>query len=129
MPCTALLRTLARCALVALLAWSGATSAAPPSTQLITQALAVAGSAERFPEGDPAAITVALPDDWSETNPRQDGGVWYRVEFDPGHALDRNDLLGLYVHRACSARDVYLIGRRIHCGGRPAGSLARDCHS
>ncbi len=128
MPRTALLRTLARCALGALLAWSGATSAAPPSTQLITQALAVAGNGERFPEGDPAAATVALPDDWSETNPRQDGGVWYRVEFDPGRALDRNDLLGLYVHRACSALDVYLNGRRIHSGGQPADPLARDCH-
>ncbi len=128
MPCTALLRSLARGALGALLAWSGATSAAPPPTQLVTQALAVAGNVERFPEGDPAAVKVALPDDWSETNPRQDGGVWYRVEFDPGLALNRNDLLGLYVRRACSALDVYLNGRRIHSGGRPTDPLARDCH-
>ncbi len=128
MPCPALLRTLARGALAALLAWSGVASATPPPTQLITQALAVSGNADRFPEGDPAATTVPLPDDWSDTNPRQDGGVWYRIEFDPGRALDRNDLLGLYVHRACSALDVYLNGRRIHSGGRPADPLVRDCH-
>ncbi len=124
----ALLRTLARGALGALLAWSVAALAAPPQTQVISEALAVVSSAERFPEGDPAAIKVPLPDDWSEINPRHDGGVWYRVEFDPGRSLDRNDLLGLYVHRACSALDVYLNGRRIHSGGRPTDPLARDCH-
>lgn len=128
MPCATLLRTLARCALGALLAWGCAAAATPPPTQLISQALAVASSAERFPEADPAAIKVTLPDDWSETNPRHEGGVWYRVEFDPGRALDRNDLLGLYVHRACSALDVYLNGRRIHSGGRPGETLSRDCH-
>jgi len=128
MPCTALLRSLACCALAALLAWGAAASAAPPPAQLITQALAVAGNGERFPEGDPSVVKVTLPDDWSESNPRQDGGVWYRVEFDPGRALDRNDLLGLYVHRACSALDVYLNGRRIHSGGRPGDPLTRGCH-
>ena len=33
-----------------------------PQTQVISEALAVASPAERFPEGDPAAIKVALED-------------------------------------------------------------------
>ncbi len=128
MPRAALLRTVLRLVLAALLAGGAAASAQPPDMQLLSQALAVASNAERFPEGDPSAATVSLPDEWAESNPRHDGGVWYRVQFDPGRALDRNDLLGLYVHRACSALDVYLNGRRIHSGGRPGDTMARDCH-
>ncbi len=88
----------------------------------------MASTAERFPEADPSAATVSLPDDWAETAPRHEGSVWYRVQFDPGRALDRNDLLGLYVARACSSLDVFLNGRRIHSGGREGEPLARDCH-
>lgn len=131
MPRAALVRTVSRLALpalLALLAWVAAVaSAQPPDAQVIAEALAVASSAERFPEGDPTAASVALPDDWAQNHPRHDGSVWYRVQFDPGRALDRNDLLGLYVQRACSALDVYLNGRRIHSGGSAAQPLARDC--
>ena len=128
MPRAAMFRTVLCLVLAALLAWGAAASAQPPDVQLLSQALAVASNAERFPEGDPSAATVSLPDEWAESSPRHDGGVWYRVQFDPGRALDRNDLLGLYVHRACSALDVYLNGRRIHSGGRPGDPMARDCH-
>ncbi len=128
MPRAAMFRTVLCLVLAALLAWGAAASAQPPDVQLLSQALAVASNAERFPEGDPSAATVSLPDEWAESNPRQEGGMWYRVQFDPGRALDRNDLLGLYVHRACSALDVYLNGRRIHSGGRPGDPMARDCH-
>jgi two-component system, NarL family, sensor histidine kinase UhpB len=125
----ALLRMVSRLAATAvLLAGTTAATAAPPPTQLITQALSVASKAERFPEGDPSATTVVLPDDWSESQPRHEGGVWYRVHFDPGPSLDRNDLLGLFVERACSQLDVYLNGRRIHSGGRGSAPAARDCH-
>jgi hypothetical protein len=128
MNAVALLRLAARLLCAAVLATAWPVSAAPPPTQLITQALSVASTAERFPEGDPSAIKVSLPDDWSETQPRHDGGVWYRVQFDPGISLDRTDLLALYVARACSTLDVYLNGRRIHTGGRVADPVARNCH-
>jgi signal transduction histidine kinase len=128
MSSAALLRLLVRLLCAAALGWAGAAAAAPPPTQIFTQALSVAGNGERFPEGDPSASTVSLPDDWSETQPRHDGGVWYRVHFDPGLTLDRTDLLALYVARACSNLDVYLNGRRIHSGGRMADPVARNCH-
>lgn len=124
----ALLRLVLCLAAAVLLAVPAAAGAAPPPSQVITQALAVASNADRFPEGDPSAITVALPDDWSDTQPRHEGSVWYRVQFDPGLSLDRNDLLGLFVERACSQLDVYLNGRRIHSGGRGGEPSARDCH-
>ena len=128
MPAAALLRMVFRLAAAALLAGAAAATAAPPPTQLITQALSVASNADRFPEGDPAATMVSLPDDWSDSQPRHEGGVWYRVHFDPGLSLDRNDVLGLFVERACSQLDVYLNGRRIHSGGRGGEPAARDCH-
>ncbi|WP_298835567.1 ATP-binding protein [uncultured Piscinibacter sp.] len=122
------LRTAAHFVFVVVLAFAAVARAAPPPNQLITQALAVASNADRFPEGDPSAITVALPDDWSETHPRHDGAVWYRVHFDPGLSLDRTDLLGLFIERACSHLDVYLNGQRIHSSGRASDPAARDCH-
>ncbi len=124
----ALLRTALRVAFAALLAWAAAATAQPPDLQTLDEALAVASTAERFPEADPSAMTVRLPDDWDDSTPRHEGSVWYRVQFDPGRALDRNDLLGLYVARACSSIDVFLNGRRIHSGGRTGEPLARDCH-
>ncbi|HPG81443.1 MAG TPA: histidine kinase, partial [Piscinibacter sp.] len=128
MNAVALLRLAARLLCAAVLATAWPAVAAPPPTQLITQALSVASNAERFPEGDPSAITVSLPDDWSDSQPRHDGGVWYRVNFNPGPSLDRTDLLALYVPRACSNLDVFLNGRRIHSGGRMADPVARNCH-
>jgi signal transduction histidine kinase len=124
----ALLRRATRPLCAALLGAAATAWAAPPPTQLITQALSVAGNAERYPEGDPSATVVTLPDDWSDSQPRHDGGVWYRVQFDPGLSLDRTDLLALYVARACSNLDVYLNGRRIHSGGRSPDPISRDCH-
>lgn len=63
MNAVALLRLAARLLCAAVLATAWPAVAAPPPTQLITQALSVASNAERFPEGDPSAITVSLPDD------------------------------------------------------------------
>ncbi len=128
MNAVALLRLAMRMLCAALVATAWPAVAAPPPTQVFTQALSVAGNGVRFPEGDPSAATVSLPDDWSETQPRHDGGVWYRVQFDPGISLDRTDLLALYVARACSTLDVYLNGRRIHNGGLTADPVARNCH-
>ncbi len=124
----ALLRVLSFLALLALLGADAIAADVPPSVQTITRALAVTGSSDRFPEADPSSAVVSLPDDWAQTHPREDNGVWYRVRFDPPHGLDRNDLLGVYVQRACSTLDVYLNGRRIHSSGDPGSQLARNCH-
>ncbi|MDQ2734162.1 MAG: hypothetical protein M3Y55_04035, partial [Pseudomonadota bacterium] len=47
-------------------------------TLVIEHALSVAGPQPRYPSGD-QAMSVALPDDWSQTRPGYSGSVWYRV--------------------------------------------------
>ena len=101
--------------------------AAPGATQLITNASAVASDADHFPEDPIGVRAVTLPDDWSETRPRYDGSVWYRVHVDAPD-IERGDLLALYVARVCSNLEVYLNGRRIYSGGRMSEPVTRNCH-
>ena len=74
-----------------------------------------------------SARTVSLPDDWSVTRPRYDGAVWYRVEFDAPEGSRPEDILALYIERACSTLDVHLNGRRIHSGGRIVEPMSANC--
>ncbi|HEV7912584.1 MAG TPA: histidine kinase, partial [Albitalea sp.] len=111
-------------ALAAVLMACGPAQAAP---LVITQAQAVASPGERFPEGLPMQ-TVRLPDDWSQTRPRYDGSVWYRAAFDAPADTRRDDLLALYIERACTNVEVFLNGHRVYSGGRMAEPLTRNCY-
>lgn len=110
-----------------------AASAAQAAPLTITEARAVASSADRFP-GDQPSQSTPLPDDWSRSRPRYDGGVWYRVPFDPSQALAdlpggsaQDELLSVYIARACGTVDVYLNGHRIASGGGTKEPVARRC--
>jgi signal transduction histidine kinase len=109
---------------VVLAALASGTAAAP---LVFTQAQAVASGGDSFPDALPAQA-VQLPDDWSRTRPRYDGSVWYRITFDTPAGLARNDLLSLYVERACSTVEVLLNGHRIYSSGRVSEPLARNCY-
>jgi two-component system, NarL family, sensor histidine kinase UhpB len=94
---------------------------------LIQQALSANSASPHFP-ADAAGHTVSLPDDWTESRPRHDGSVWYRIRFDVPPGTSPDALLALYVARACSNLEVDLNARRIHSGGRTTEPLTRNCH-
>ncbi|MES1163306.1 MAG: sensor histidine kinase, partial [Rhizobacter sp.] len=75
-----------------------------------------------------AALPVTLPDDWAETRPRYDGGVWYTANFDRPAGANPQELMALYVERACSNLEVWLNGQRVYSGGRMSEPVTRNCH-
>ena len=101
------------------LAAAGAARDAGPNILVLDQALAVAldardtspGGAKRA-QATPSA-PVALPHDWATTHPNHEGGVWYRVEFDAPTGTSANEVLALYIERACSDVEVHLNGLRL----------------
>lgn len=115
------------CAALLLGAVAAPARAQAADVQVIDEAEVVEADGERFPEA-PAATRIALPDDWSMSRPRFDGRLWYRVRFTPPAAMQRGDLLALYVERVCSNLEVYLNGRRVYSGGRMDEPVTRNCH-
>ena len=75
-----------------------------------------------------SALPVTLPDDWAQSRPRFEGNVWYRVGFDRPAGVDAQELLALYIERACSNVEVYLNGQRIFSGGHMSEPVTRNCH-
>jgi two-component system sensor histidine kinase UhpB len=80
------------------------------------------------PGAAPTASTVTLPDDWSNTRPRFEGPVVYRVNFDRPARAEAHELLALYVERVCSNLDVSLNGERIFSGGHMTEPVTRNCN-
>ena len=121
----ALFRTLLF-ALFTLVAAIGSARADPGPVETIVRAFVVNSSGDSFP-AEQAAVPVTLPDDWSQTRPRYDGNVWYRTRFDLPRDSAENDLLALYIERACSNVEVHLNDRRIFSGGRMIEPVAANC--
>jgi two-component system, NarL family, sensor histidine kinase UhpB len=95
---------------------------------VIDKALSVGIAPGTQPSFGTLALPVTLPDDWAQTRPRFDGNVWYRVSFDRPAGVDAQELLALYIERACSNVEVYLNGLRIFSGGSMSEPVTRNCH-
>ncbi len=103
------------------------TGTAHAAVLTITSAQAINSNEARFPgTGTPEQVT--LPDHWALTRPNHDGSVWYRATFSQPMNRADDDLLALYIERACSNLEVHLNGRRIFSGGRMTEPLTRNCH-
>ena len=122
------LRQLALFFLVAigLVAFARAAGPGDPPRLIIDRALTVASGDSRFPSSEPAS-EVTLPDDWSKTRPGYGGGIWYRTGFRLAGTVPADDLVAVYVERACSNLQVHLNGALIFSGGRMMEPVTRNC--
>ena len=95
-------------------------------TIVLDKALSAAGTGTTYPAGMPTHA-ITLPDDWAKTYPGHDGMVGYRVAFRFAEAALPDELLGLYVDRACTNLQVLLNGSLIYSGGRMVEPITRHC--
>ena len=113
--------------LVAVLAAAGMPAfALDAGTRVIDEAMSVVSGDRRFPAGE-AAARITLPDDWAVSRPGFAGSVWYRTRFRLEESTGPEDLLALYIERACSNVQVHLNGALIFIGGRMVEPVTRNC--
>ena len=108
------------------LAWPRLAAPADAPVVVVDRALAVASEAASFP-ADVTAEKIALPDRWSTTRPGYGGSVWYRADFQLGGRLPTDDLLAVYIERACTNVQVHLNGFLVFSAGRMTEPVTRNC--
>jgi signal transduction histidine kinase len=112
--------------LAALAAFAATATAGDAPTLVIDHALAAASSDGRFPSSGSFA-PIALPDRWVESRPNYEGTVWYRTHFGLDGGAVPDELLAVYVERACSNLQVHLNGALVFSAGRMQEPVTRNC--
>ena len=112
--------------LLALWLWL-AVGACQAAVLTISSVQSVQSEATAFP-ADAAMAATSLPDEWAQSRPGHSGSVWYRAHFDKPTDVSDDDLLALYIERACSNLEVHLNGHRIYSGGRMSEPVTRNCY-
>jgi two-component system sensor histidine kinase UhpB len=97
---------------------------APLATVVIDRALAVPVAGTRA-TGTPGLVD--LPDTWALTRPSYEGGVVYQATFQLATGTVPDELLGIYVERACTQLRIELNDALVWAGGRSAEPVTRDC--
>ena len=122
------LALLALVAVMGLVGLQRGAATAPPALPALTleQAVSVASDSPLFPATQ-RTEKVELPDDWSQTRPGYSGGVWYRAGFRLGGNTVPEELLSIYVERACASLQVRLNGYLIFSGSRSIESSSKSC--
>jgi two-component system, NarL family, sensor histidine kinase UhpB len=104
-----------------------ATQAEKPSVQVIDKVLAVQSLGESV-SFERVTKSINLPDNWAVTRPNFEGKVAYRTHFDRPPNTDPNELMALYIERACSNVEVQLNGHPIFSGGLMTEPVTRNCY-
>jgi signal transduction histidine kinase len=97
------------------------------AVRALDQAWAVPSNAAQYPS-DQMGQLVALPDEWAQTHPGYQGSVWYRFNFDAKQMPGPEQILAVYIERACSNVEVHLNGQLLYRGGRMSEPFARNCY-
>jgi two-component system sensor histidine kinase UhpB len=93
----------------------------------LRQAWAVRSASGQFPESESGQV-VSLPDEWAASQPGYQGTVWYRFKFDARPVPPADQVLAVYVERACSNVEVHFNGHLVYHGGRMSDPFARNCY-
>jgi two-component system sensor histidine kinase UhpB len=97
------------------------------AVQALDQAWALPSNAAQYPAAQMGKL-VGLPDEWSQTHPGYQGAVWYRFNFDQHQMPGPDQIMAVYIERACSNVEVHLNGQLLYRGGRMSEPYARNCY-
>ena len=104
-----------------------AAMAGESAVKALDQAWAVPSNGAQYPAAQMGQL-VALPDEWSLTHPGYQGAVWYRFNFDARQMPGPDQIMAVYIERACSNVEVHLNGQLLYRGGRMSEPYARNCY-
>jgi two-component system sensor histidine kinase UhpB len=93
----------------------------------LDQAWVVPSNAAQFPI-DQTAQLLSLPDEWSVNHPGYKGGIWYRFLVDADVPPGSDQLMAVYIERACANVEVHLNGQLLYRAGRMTEPYSRNCH-